>query len=109
MTYKKKMDEASKLALDNNKEESAVLFLMEEVSGYQTGELYFHQNDKMPNNQIDKFDELVKKYIFEKEEEAVVQTYSIDKNGKQIGSPVNHTLRRVGNGRWYITAYENRF
>ena len=65
MTYKKKMDEASKLALDNNKEESAVLFLMEEVSGYQTGELYFHQNDKMPNNQIDKFDELVKKYIFD--------------------------------------------
>ncbi|MBO7402169.1 MAG: hypothetical protein J6U10_04175 [Lachnospiraceae bacterium] len=51
----------------------------------------------------------IKEAYGEKEEEAVVQTYAIDKNGKQLGSPVNHTLRRVGNGRWYITAYENRF
>ncbi len=53
--------------------------------------------------------EQIKEAYGEKEEEAVVQTYAIDKNGKQIGSPVNHTLRRVGNGRWYITSYESRF
>jgi hypothetical protein len=51
----------------------------------------------------------IKEAYGEKEEEAVVQTYAIDKNGKQIGSPVNHTLRRVGSGRWYITSYESRF
>jgi hypothetical protein len=51
----------------------------------------------------------IKEAYGEKEEEAVVQTYAIDMNGKQIGSPVNHTLRRVGSGRWYITSYENRF
>lgn len=51
----------------------------------------------------------IKEAYGEKEEEAVVQTYAIDKNGKQIGSPVNHTLRRVGDGRWYILSYEVRF
>ena len=65
MTYKKKMDEASKIALDNNKEESAILFLMEEVSGYSTGELFFNQNEKMSDEEISKFDSLVHKYIFE--------------------------------------------
>lgn len=45
----------------------------------------------------------------EKEEEALVQTAAIDKNGKQLGTPANHTLRRVGDGRWYIYTYEVRF
>lgn len=45
----------------------------------------------------------------EKEEEAIVQTAAIDKNGKQLGTPANHILRRVGEGRWYITTYEVRF
>jgi len=45
----------------------------------------------------------------EKEEEAIVQTAAIDKNGKQLGTPVNHTLKRVGDGRWYISTYEVRF
>ncbi|MBO7355953.1 MAG: hypothetical protein J6U50_04915 [Lachnospiraceae bacterium] len=51
----------------------------------------------------------IKEAYGEKEEEAIVQTAAIDKNGKQIGSPANHTCRRVGNGRWYISAYEVRF
>lgn len=45
----------------------------------------------------------------EKEEEAIVQTAAIDKYGKQIGSPVNHILKRVAGGRWYISTYEVRF
>ena len=45
----------------------------------------------------------------EKEEEAIVQTSAIDKNGKHIGSPASHILRRVGNVRWYISSYEIRF
>ncbi len=45
----------------------------------------------------------------EKEEEAIVQTSAFDKNGKQIGSPSSHICRRIGDGRWYIETYENRF
>ena len=67
------------------------------------------------DNSIDTFfldeeeQEKIREAYGEKEEEAVVQTVAIDKNGKQIGSPANHTLKRVGNGRWYITSYEVRF
>lgn len=45
----------------------------------------------------------------EKEEEAIVQTAAIDKNGKQLGSPASHILKRYGDGRWYISTYEVRF
>jgi len=45
----------------------------------------------------------------EKEEEAYVQTVAVDKNGKQLGTPAKHTLKRVGDGRWYISTYEVRF
>jgi len=51
----------------------------------------------------------IKEAYGEKEEEAVVQSTAVDKNGKQIGSPANHICRRVGNGRWYIYSYEVRF
>ena len=51
----------------------------------------------------------IKEAYGERIEEAVVQTTAIDKNGKQIGSPANHTLKRVGDGSWYISTYEVRF
>ncbi|MBR3518336.1 MAG: hypothetical protein IKO10_18695 [Lachnospiraceae bacterium] len=51
----------------------------------------------------------IKEAYGERIEEAYVQTSSIDKNGKQIGSPAKHTLKRVGDGRWYISTYEIRF
>ncbi len=53
--------------------------------------------------------EKIKQAYGEKEEEAIVQTSAFDKNGKQIGSPTSHILRRIGNGRWYIDTYETRF
>lgn len=45
----------------------------------------------------------------DKLEEATIQTAAIDKNGKQLGSPANHLLRRLNGGRWYIQNYEVRF
>ncbi len=45
----------------------------------------------------------------EKEEEAIVVTAAIDKNGKQLGTPSKHILRRVNGGRWYISTFEVRF
>lgn len=67
------------------------------------------------DNSVDAFflddDELekIKQAAGEKEEEATVQTAAIDKNGKQLGTPANHLLKRIGNGRWYIFTYEVRF
>ena len=51
----------------------------------------------------------IKEAYGEKEEEAIVQTSAFDQNGKQIGSPASHILKRRGSGRWYIEAYETRF
>ncbi len=51
----------------------------------------------------------IKKAYGEKEEEASVQTVALDANGKQLGSPSNHRLKRVGDGRWYVNTYEIRF
>ena len=57
----------------------------------------------------DEEQEKIKQAYGEKEEEAIVQTAAFDRNGKQIGSPASHILRRIGNGRWYIETYETRF
>ena len=45
----------------------------------------------------------------EKVEYASVQTVAFDKNGKQLGSPVNRNLIRTNGGRWYVRDYEIRF
>ncbi len=45
----------------------------------------------------------------EKIEEAVVESTAYDKNGKQLGSPHPHRLRRKGGGRWYVLDYQQRF
>lgn len=65
MTYGEKLNETCKIALDNNKEDSACLFLMSDVSGYSSSELYFHQNDEMPKEQLEKYDLMFSKYINE--------------------------------------------
>lgn len=45
----------------------------------------------------------------EKLEEAIVESTAYDKNGKQLGSPHPHRLRRKGGGRWYVLDYQQRF
>lgn len=42
-------------------------------------------------------------------EEAVVETRAWDANGKVVGSPHPHRLRREGGGRWYVYDYQPRF
>ena len=51
----------------------------------------------------------LKKAAGDKVEEAYVQTAAIDKNGKQLGTPATHILKRTNDGRWYIYTYEVRF
>ena len=45
----------------------------------------------------------------DKVEEAYVRTAAIYKNGKQLGTPSTHILKRTNGGRWYISTYEVRF
>ena len=42
-------------------------------------------------------------------EEAVVETRAWNENGKVVGSPHPHRLRRSGGGRWYVYDYQPRF
>ena len=51
----------------------------------------------------------VEKIGGEKVEEAVVESIAYDKNGKQLGTPHPHRLRRKGGGRWYVLDYQLRF
>ena len=51
----------------------------------------------------------IKKFSGDKIEEATVESRAIDKNGKQLGSPHPHKLRRVNGGRWYVEDYAPRF
>ena len=45
----------------------------------------------------------------ERVEEAVVESRAYDKNGKQLGTPHEHHLRRRAGGRWYVVDYQVRF
>ncbi len=63
MTYGDKLKETCKIALDNNKEDSACLFLMSDVSGYSSSELYFYQDKEMTKEQEAKYDQMFEQYI----------------------------------------------
>ncbi len=64
MTYEEKLKKASEIALKNNKEDTACLFLMEYISKYNSSELYFHQLDEIPKEQENLYDEYLEKYLY---------------------------------------------
>ncbi len=64
MTYKKKIEESCKVALEHNKEESAVLFLIEHASGLSSSELFMKQTSKMSEEEEEKFDRMFDLYIY---------------------------------------------
>ena len=64
MTYKKKIEEACKIALEHDKEESAVLFLMEHASGHSSSELFMKQGSKMTSLEEEEFDKMFNEYIY---------------------------------------------
>lgn len=51
----------------------------------------------------------LKKAAGDKVEEAVLKSRAWDKNGKAVGSPKPHILRRTNGGRWYVHNYPGRF
>ena len=52
-------------AIDYEKEESAVVLLLEHVLGLETQALYLKMNDEITNEEINKFNELWNKYLNE--------------------------------------------
>ena len=70
----------------------------------------FDRKDELQNFFLDDDDrDTLEKIGGEKVEEAVVESIAYDKNGKQLGTPHPHRLRRKGGGRWYVLDYQLRF
>ena len=70
----------------------------------------FDDGNKLENFFLDESEKAqIRKMSGDKVEEAVVESRAIDKNGKQLGTPHPHRLKRVNGGRWYVEDYAPRF
>lgn len=70
----------------------------------------FDENNSLENFFLDEDEkEAIRKAAGDKVEEAVVESTAFDKNGRQLGSPHPHRLRRVNGGRWFVEDYAPRF
>ena len=70
----------------------------------------FDDNNDLENFFLDAGQkETLNKVSGTKIEEAVVETRAWNENGKVVGSPHPHRLRRSGGGRWYVYDYQPRF
>ncbi len=65
MTINKFYKEKAKLALENNKEDSAVVLLLEHILNLSPSMLYVHMDDEMPQDKIEIFNEGFNKYLYE--------------------------------------------
>ena len=64
MKYKKFMKEKENLAIENNKEESAIYLLLLHVTGLKSNELFLKLEDEIDDNIINKFNELFDLYLY---------------------------------------------
>lgn len=70
----------------------------------------FDEHNDLENYFLDEEEkEALRKAAGDLVEEAVVESRAIDANGKQLGTPHPHRLRRVNGGRWYVEDYAPRF
>ena len=65
MTYRKFIKEKENLALEHDKEESAVVILLEHVTGLETNALYMKMNDEIDESIISRFDEIFNIYLID--------------------------------------------
>ena len=65
MTYQQFIRENEKKAIDNDKEESAVILLLEHVTGYETNELYLKMSSEIEEDIVNKFNEIFNVYLFD--------------------------------------------
>jgi hypothetical protein len=70
----------------------------------------FDRENELQNFFLDDDDrKTLEKIGGERVEVAVVESIAYDRNGKQLGTPHPHRLRRKGDGRWYVLDYQQRF
>ena len=65
MTFQKFIKEAERKAIEADKEESAVILLMEHVSGLETNELYMKMHEEVSEDLSDRFNIIFDKYLNE--------------------------------------------
>lgn len=65
MNYKKFVKEKSELALENDKEESAVILLLEAVTKFTTNELYQNMEKEIDDEIVSKFNSIFDKYLYD--------------------------------------------
>lgn len=65
MTYRQFIKDREKKALECDKEDSAVILLMEHVTELETNALYMKMNEEIPSDIIDKFNKIFDVYLFD--------------------------------------------
>lgn len=65
MTYQRFIKNAENIAIEHDKEESAVVLLMEHVTGFETNTLYMKMNEEVPEAIENKFNEIFNLYLNE--------------------------------------------
>lgn len=65
MTYQQFIKEKEKLAIENNKEESSVVLLLENVCNVETNDLYLRMFNEISEDVVSKFNEIFDIYLYD--------------------------------------------
>ena len=65
MTFKEFMNLKQEEAINNDKEESAVVLLLEHITGYETNELFMKRSEEISEELINKFNQIFDQYLHE--------------------------------------------
>ena len=65
MTYLEFMKLKENEALENNKEDSAVVFLLEHICNLETNALFMKRGEEIEEEYVNKFNEIFDKYLHE--------------------------------------------
>ena len=65
MTYQKFIREKEKIAVENDKEESAVILLLEHVTKLETNYLYMRMQEEIEENIVKEFNKIFDVYLYE--------------------------------------------
>jgi len=65
MTYQQFIKEKEKLAIENNKEESSVVLLLENVCNVETNDLYLRMFNEISEDIVSKFNEIFDVYLYD--------------------------------------------
>ncbi len=70
----------------------------------------FDDTNDLKNFFLDeKQQDTLKKIGGERLEQATIESKAWDKNGRQVGQPIQHRLQRKGSSRWFVLDYALRF